>query len=241
MGNVYRDRWDWYFGERHYLRACEIDPNDVEAHQQYAELLATTGRLDEALRSARRAVALDPTSAIRLNVLGYILDLNLREDEALLQLELALAHGGTFPAIFNNLVRIHLARGDLDRAESILREEVFPRFVEPDRDPQEIEEAYLALDSFMAALRERDAAGYEACCADWPWFGNPYLVMGDTATALQKSYERFLDMPRYNSNVPVVVWLETWDGRRDDPRFAEMLEHANLEGAVLSRAAPEDR
>ena len=238
LGNVYRDRWEWDVGEQHYLRALEIDPDDVEAHQQYAELLAATGRLDEALRSARRAVSLDPTSAIRLNVLGYILDANLRPDEALLQLELALAHGGTFPAIYNNIVRILLRRGNVDRAGAVLREEVFPRFVEPDRDQEEREAAYRSLDELIAAFRARDVAAFEACCAEWPWFLNPYLVLGDTATALEKSYERFVELPRYNGNLPMVLWDTSWDGRRADPRYREMARHANLEGVEPRRAPP---
>ncbi|MCL7962925.1 MAG: tetratricopeptide repeat protein [marine benthic group bacterium] len=239
LGNVYRDRWEWETGERHYVRALEIDPDDVEAHQQYAELLAATGRLDEALRSARRAVALDPTSAIRLNVLGYILEANSRPEEGMLQLELALAHGGDFPAIFNNIVRIHLRGGDLDRADSVMREEYWPRFVEPDRDPEERAEAYRFLDEMMAAYRNRDVAAFEACCSRFAGgFWNPYLIMGDTATARQKAYERFLDRPRYNGNLPMVLWDRLWDDRRDDPRYIEMSRHANLAEAEVRRAAP---
>jgi Tfp pilus assembly protein PilF len=241
LGNVYRDRWEWAAGEQHYLRALEIDPDDVEAHQQYAELLATTGRLDEALRSARRAVALDPTSAIRLNVLGYILAANSRPEEGMLQLELALAHGGDFPAIFNNIVGIHLRGGDLDRAESVLREEYWPRFVEPDRDPEERAQAYQFLDEMMAAFRNRDVAAFEACCARLPGgFWNPYLVMGDTVTARQRANEWFLDRPRYNGNLPMALWSPLWDGHRNDPRFIEMARHANLAGAEVRRAPPED-
>jgi len=238
LGNVYRDRWEWAAGEQHYLRALEIDPDDVEAHQQYAELLAATGRLDEALRSARRAVALDPTSAIRLNVLGYILEANLRPEEGLLQLELAVAHGGNFPAIYNNITRIYLRRGDLDRAESMLREEYFPRFVEPDLDPEERAEAYRFLDELMEVYRNRDVAAFEACCSRFAGgFWNPYLIMGDTVLAREKAYERFLDRPQYNGNLPTALWDRLWDGRRDDPRFREMARHANLEGVEPRRAA----
>ena len=54
-----------------YLRALELDPDNVEAHQQYAEYLAYLGRLDEASQAIRRAIALD-RSPIRLNVAAYI-------------------------------------------------------------------------------------------------------------------------------------------------------------------------
>jgi TolB-like protein len=238
LGNVFRDRWEWEAGEHHYLRALEIDSDDVEAHQQYAELLASTGRLDEALRSARRAVALDPTSAIRLNVLGYTLALNLRYEEALLQFELALAHGGAFPAIFNNIINTHLIRGELDRAESVVLNEWLPRFYDPDRGAEEREGIRRYTGEYVAALRTRDVAAFESCCRDGPGFGDPYAVLGDTATSLERRHRSFLDSPRYSTG-PNALWSPIWDGRRADPRFREMARHANLEGAQLKRAAPD--
>ena len=239
LGNVFGDRWEWEAGEHHYLRALEIDPDDVEAHQQYAELLAVTGRLDEALRSARRAVALDPTSAIRLNVLGYILKYNLRYEEALLQLELALAHGGAFRSIFNHIIRLHLHRGELDRAESVMLDEWLPRFSYPDRDAEQREGIRRYAAEMMAAFRTRDVAAFESCCRDGPGFVNPYMVLGDTATALEAAHRRFLDLPRPNYIGLLDLWDPVWDGRRADPRFREMARHANLEGAELKRAAPD--
>jgi tetratricopeptide (TPR) repeat protein len=53
------------------LRALQLDPDNFEAHQQYAEFLGYIGRLAEASEAARRALALD-RSPIRLNVAGYI-------------------------------------------------------------------------------------------------------------------------------------------------------------------------
>lgn len=70
LGSVHRDRWDWDLGEEAYLSALEIDPDNVEAHQQYAEHLYFVGRLDEAVREAQTALALD-RSPIRLYVVGY--------------------------------------------------------------------------------------------------------------------------------------------------------------------------
>ncbi len=236
LGNVYRDRWDWEPAEQHYLRALEIDPDDVEAHQQYAEFLAGTGRLDEGLRSARRAVALDPTSAIRLNVLGYILHLNGRPAEALPQYELAAVHGGEFPSIYLNMVRANLALGEFDRAEAVLLEEYVPRFVDPDLNPSEQGGVRTRLAAGIDALRAGDVEAFDACCEQDGRLEN-YLALGDTARAFDMASEHVLAGPGFSVNVAQVVWYSAWDGLRSDPRYQEMLRHTGLEGVEPKRAA----
>jgi len=54
--------------EEGYLRAIELDPNYATAHQWYGELLAATGRRDEAVEEARKAESIDPTMIISWNV-----------------------------------------------------------------------------------------------------------------------------------------------------------------------------
>jgi len=81
LANVYRDRWEWGRAEREYVRAIELDVDNVEAHQQYAEMLFYSGRPADALVEAARALSLD-RSPIRLNVMGWSLWLNGRLDEA---------------------------------------------------------------------------------------------------------------------------------------------------------------
>jgi TolB-like protein len=71
LGSVYRARWQWEPAEAEYLKALAIDPDDVEAHQQYAELLMGVGRLDEGVRSASRALALD-RNTVRLAVYSWV-------------------------------------------------------------------------------------------------------------------------------------------------------------------------
>jgi hypothetical protein len=64
--------------------------------------------------------------------------------------------------------------------------------------------------------------------------------MGDTVVAREKAYERFLDRPRYNGNLPMALWNPLWDGHRNAPRFIEMARHANLAGAEVRRAPPDN-
>jgi len=82
LANVLRDQWEWEASEAAYIKALTLDPDNVEAHQQYAEFLMYVGRADEALRVARQALALDQ-SPIRLLIAGYVAMYNGRYAEAI--------------------------------------------------------------------------------------------------------------------------------------------------------------
>ena len=122
LANVYKERRQWAEAERHYLRALAIDPDDVEAHQQYAESLTNVARFDEALRGARRALALDPTSAIRISVLGYILLHNDRVEEAIERFEQARLLSPEILYSARNLLLTLEANDRLDEAEALALE-----------------------------------------------------------------------------------------------------------------------
>lgn len=82
LANVLRDQWEWEASEAAYIKALTLDPDNVEAHQQYAEFLMYVGRADEAMRVARQALALDQ-SPIRLLIAGYVAMYNGRYAEAI--------------------------------------------------------------------------------------------------------------------------------------------------------------
>ena len=236
LGNVFRDRWEWEQAEAHYLRALEIDPDDGEAHQQYAELLAAIGREDEALRSARRSVALDPTSTIRLNVLAYILLLNDRAEESIAQAELAIVHGAEIPQPYRNLTRAHLILGNVDEAETWDRREHIPRL---GYDTETAELRDRQSEARFAALRTGDVEAYDRCCMSSATPGD-YVIMGDPGRAIDALREWHLGRPRFNALTFNRLWSPKLDSLRNDPRFQEVLEeilaYAGLEGAQLRRA-----
>lgn len=102
----------------HVRRAIELEPDLAEAHATLAFLLVSAGRASEALVSARRAVLLEPGywghhfraghaawGDERLRSLGRVLDLY-----------------PDFPFAHFEIAMVHIARGALERAESLLRE-----------------------------------------------------------------------------------------------------------------------
>ena len=56
--------WDWIQSEQSLKRAIELNPNYPAAHHYYALLLATLGRVDEALSEITTAQRLDPLSLV---------------------------------------------------------------------------------------------------------------------------------------------------------------------------------
>src|SRR5262249_11183410 len=65
--------WNWQDSERDFQRALQLNPNLADAHWNYARDLTATGRLDEAVVEARRAVQLDPVSVFANYGLGLAL------------------------------------------------------------------------------------------------------------------------------------------------------------------------
>jgi serine/threonine protein kinase/tetratricopeptide (TPR) repeat protein len=65
LGNVLLVfEWDFAGAEREFRRAIDLNPSYPYAHQWYAELLNSTGRIDESIQQNRKAVELEPFAPI---------------------------------------------------------------------------------------------------------------------------------------------------------------------------------
>jgi len=56
--------WDWNAAQEHFQHAIHLNPNYANAHYLHSVLLQTTGRLQESVRAAEKAQALDPLSPV---------------------------------------------------------------------------------------------------------------------------------------------------------------------------------
>ncbi len=102
----------------HVQRAIELERDLAEAHATYAFLLVSAGRFSEARAAARRAVALEP------GYWGNQFRLAHAEwgEDRLRTLARAMELYPDFPFAHFEAAMVHIARGGLDRAESVLRE-----------------------------------------------------------------------------------------------------------------------
>ena len=68
LGDIYRDRFEWMKAKDSYLRALALNPDEIEANEQYAQLLWRGNYFAEALKYSARAAELDPLSKLNLTV-----------------------------------------------------------------------------------------------------------------------------------------------------------------------------
>lgn len=102
----------------HVRRAIDLERGLAEAHATLSFLLMSAGRASEALAEARRAVALEPAywgNQFRLAHAAW-------GEERLQALARAVDLYPDFPFIHFEAAMVHIARGNLVRAESVLRE-----------------------------------------------------------------------------------------------------------------------
>jgi TolB-like protein len=234
LGNVYRERWDWSEAEQTYRKALSLDPDNVEAHQQYAELLAYVGRLDEALVAARRALSLDRVP-IRLNVVGYVAGLNERYDEALAAYDEAdrIDPSDALGYLTYNRFRTYLfaERWEEAREQFVLLERriaggqagaVNERIAEAVRAWRPGDAPPAALAAAMAGS-DQDVTGVEL-----------WMARGDRERALA-ALAPYGDR-RYGERSR--LWIPSFEPLLDEPAFQEILRRSNLAGVRPKRAAP---
>ena len=102
----------------HVRRAIELERDLADAHATLSFLLMSGGRATEALAAARRAVALEPRywgNQFRLAHAAW-------GEERLQALARARDLYQDFPFVHFEMAMVHIARGQLDRAEPVLRE-----------------------------------------------------------------------------------------------------------------------
>ena len=100
---------------------AKANPNDATTQLSLADLYATTGRKNDAERTVRQLVALEPGNADALNYLGYMLaDRGQQLDEAIRLVRKALDIEPNNPNYLDSLGWAYYRRGDYDQAEKYL-------------------------------------------------------------------------------------------------------------------------
>jgi len=98
MANILADHyWDWELAQMHFKRASELIPNDESAHSAYSQYLARTGRFEEAIREATRALEIAPTSRQANHSMAFAYYFARRYQDALEQSQRTLLLDPNFP------------------------------------------------------------------------------------------------------------------------------------------------
>jgi TolB-like protein/Flp pilus assembly protein TadD len=82
--------WNWAEAEKEYRRSIELNPEIAQTYYLYSDLLALTGRVEEALEKSLKARELDPNTPLMNLQVGRVLYYDRRFKEAEKQLTEAL-------------------------------------------------------------------------------------------------------------------------------------------------------
>jgi TolB-like protein/DNA-binding winged helix-turn-helix (wHTH) protein/Tfp pilus assembly protein PilF len=82
--------WDWPGAQQEFERAIQLEPNDPDVLRQYAQYLASTGKLDQAIVAVRHAQELDPRSPLIGQILGRFYYFDRQPENAIYEWEQTL-------------------------------------------------------------------------------------------------------------------------------------------------------
>jgi serine/threonine-protein kinase len=218
--------WEWEESARESRRAIELDPRYPSAHQWYTFLLASQGRLDDAVASAQRAIELDPASVSGRRSLAWANYYARRYDQARFHAQRAIAMNPTAEESYRIMGLALAQSGQLGEAESVIREamelpgsSIYARAVLGYVLARAGEEAKAR--SLLDALEAEAAGGYVSPVA----FSTLYIGLRDHDRAMDW-LERACDERR--------GWLAylrvnaLFDPLRGTPRFEALLKRMKL-------------
>jgi len=221
LGSILRNRGKWDASEKGYLRALATDPDNPEAHQQYSQLLGYLGRETEAVRAARRAVALD-RAPIRSAILAMSLLYAGQHEEALEVIEVA----GTSPVPEGRNASLSQVKFQV-LLDSRRFEEIRPVLAESGWPPE-------GVDLLVGTLQSGDPDDLPPEARD--------EVLSDPTFALllgqpDRAAEALLDTARSDPLLALqYMWMPLFDPIREHPSYLETLRELDLEGHRPQRA-----
>jgi eukaryotic-like serine/threonine-protein kinase len=224
--------WDWQKAEQQFQRSIMLNPNDAEALSYYAMFLGFDGRGDEALRTNKQALTLDPLAPLINMNGGWTYFAAGMLAQASLQAAKMVEIDPDFYGAYWLQGAIHLSEGDFGRAVEQLAKAVSlggHQIVVADlasayRLAGQIDEAADILHRLLETRREQYVP---AIC-----LARVYSRMGDTARAIE-----WLETAFAERNGEMVFLREEIAGAADgdplgrlaeEPRVTALLERMNL-------------
>jgi TolB-like protein/DNA-binding winged helix-turn-helix (wHTH) protein/Tfp pilus assembly protein PilF len=219
--------WDWLEGEKEARRAIELNPSDARARVAHAEVLWTTGKLDESIQETKRALELDPLSINSNDALEFEFFLARQYDQAIEQAAKTLELDPKY-------ISAYYVRGVAYVKKSMYKE-AMAEFEKGVAIAADNPSALTGLGyGFAVTGRRADAEKVLARLNELSkrefvspvWMAKIYSGLGEKDKAfesLERAYE--------DRSIVSVAYIKTnpmLDPLRSDPRFAELLRRMNL-------------
>jgi len=216
--------WNWDKGEKEFLKALGINPNDAMSRIYYAHLLAILQRFDEALVQGQLAVELDPMNPLILALFAPVLISVDDWETALDYLERALKIDPNNFFALGNFDMVAYQCSEYDKAiEALIMymplADNIRKNIEKVYTELGIDSAYEEFLSQMELLALNNYVSFFDLAAR-------YLLLGQNDRALDW-FENGLEM--HDPNMPyITTGIFNTDPLEDNPRFIAILEKMNL-------------
>jgi TolB-like protein/Tfp pilus assembly protein PilF len=214
--------WEWIEAIEAYRRALALAPNLVEARFEYALLLSSLGRFEEAISEAKRAVHLDPLSYPANRALGDVYYHARQYDRAIEQYQQMIELDLNKAESYWMMAATYAQSGKYEDAVRANSEAMTLMGTPPEK--------IAALDSACAAFGPRGFWMWKLGRLEGRYDRKPYSAaqyfaqLGDTNQAfawLEKAFEQHAPME-------ILKVDPRLDPLRDDPRFENLLRRMNL-------------
>ena len=220
--------WDAAAAGREFQAALRLDPRAVQARLWHGAYVLTLveGKPDEGIALCREATEIDPLSGSALGQLAVAQNFAGRERDALATIQRTIeAETTSYMIWFHrglahfNLGEYEAAQRDLERAASLTSMNVWARSLLAATYAKKGETR--CAEALQRALVHDDETGYvsPACLALTP------AVLGRTDRAFAHLEDAIRERDGIMRTLP--IW-RALDPLREDPRFADLLERANL-------------
>lgn len=224
--SAYLHEWNWDKGEKEFLKALAINPNDGLSRIYYSHLLAILQRPEEALAQGQLALDLDPLNPLLQCLYSALLVINDDCEKALDHLEKIVAINPENP-LANNIIEMAAFRcQDYQRAFKVskyllaffLEEEAYKK-IEIIYEKKGFMEAYEEIALQLELYAETNPIPPTDLAVRNIYVNNLEKAMG----WVEKGYEiRDPNMPY------IATGINNMDPLFDDPRFIAILEKMNL-------------
>ena len=152
LGDVYRDRYQWEKARESYLHALALNPDDIEANEQYTQMLWRASYFEDALKYSSIAVELDPLSWINLSVHGGLRYASGDRKGGWSDLQRALRiNGGRNDFSLRHAVNMAISDGEIERAIELMKV-----LSQSQRMSTRVPEARKRFDQFIPLLHSRE-------------------------------------------------------------------------------------